>query len=139
SRLTYELARGRLFQLRLGLPPGWDVEHVQVGDTNEFLKSWVPLEDKTRSLLVIDLQRPLLPQNPLVVTVRLRWAWGRNLPPQGLDFPDIEPLEARFRSGALAITVDPRYRARASRPSSSVAGADDADRGKLPWGARTPD
>jgi hypothetical protein len=140
ARLTYELARGRLFQLRLGLPPGWDVEQVQLGGNGrDPLKNWGVTEEKPRPVVVIDLQRPLLPQMPLTLSVRLRQAWRSGVPLGSLDFPDLEPLEAQFRSGALAITVDPYLQVQASRPAATLAVVGDGGRDEAPWGKRLPD
>jgi hypothetical protein len=139
TQITYELARGRLFQVRLALPRGWEVDQVKPGDSNQLLRNWAPLEENQRGLLIVDLERPLLPQMPLPLTVRLRSSPARPVSANSLDFPDIEPLDARIRAGGLAITVHPQYRVAISRPSVPAALPEALGKGQTPWGRRIPD
>src|SRR5262249_52411116 len=69
------------------------------------------------------------------LTVVLRSARGKAAPPPGLvlDFPDVEPADAKLREGALAIDVEPVYQATVLQSSQPPAALE----GDEPWG-RTP-
>jgi hypothetical protein len=126
AQITYQIARGRLFQFRLGLPAGWEVEQVELDQdepgTTDLLRSWAPLEEQGRPVLVVELQQALLPRVSMRLTVHLHAARAPVVPAAGLalDFPDVEPLDARFRTGALAIAVDPLYQAAVAHTSTAA-------------------
>ncbi|HZT83001.1 MAG TPA: hypothetical protein VFA26_22415, partial [Gemmataceae bacterium] len=124
---------GRLFQLPLGLPPGWRVDRVELSQAG-LLRDWRVRPDGGRPTLLVDLNRPLAAAvGAARLTVRL------SLPPprSGLSwaFPDVVPLGARLREGGLAVDFDER----AFLPdiaTAAVAG-DPVEDG--PWGKSPPD
>lgn len=112
AEITYEVGRGRLFQLQAALPAGWKVERVELTPAG-LLRDWTVRDEAGRAVLAVDLLRPITPADrprPFRsvlprLTVRLRpepgaaggAAWA---------FPDLVPLGARAREGALAIDFD---------------------------------
>src|SRR5262249_10957859 len=113
-------------------------------------------QDKDRSTLRVDLQRPLAPASPAppdprapLATLRLN-VWLRPAParpaPGGkkerpgelsLPFPDVVPVGARYREGALAIDYEQNlYEAGVVTTAVATAPAEDA---QGPWGKQTPD
>jgi hypothetical protein len=58
-QIVYEVNRGRLFQLPVLLPPGWQVELVEMNPAG-LLRSWSERPVQGRSLLLVDLLRPLV-------------------------------------------------------------------------------
>lgn len=113
AQLTYEVARGRLFQLLVQLPLGWEADQVQL-TPRDLLRNWAVLADNDRSILVVDLQRPLASAAPVQPQLEVQLRSAR---PLSVDrssttpFPDVVPLGApRLREGSLAIHVDPRFK-----------------------------
>jgi hypothetical protein len=139
SLVRYEVERGRLFQLRLGIPPGWEVDQVQAGPDDHVLRSWAPLADSRRTILLVDLDRALRPQAPVQLTVRLRSPVGRSVPSAGqvLAFPDVEPLDAHLRQGALGISVNSLYQALPRNASVPLVVPDEPGPEKPPWENQT--
>jgi hypothetical protein len=113
---TYEVLRGSLFLLPLKLPAGWRIESVNL-DPPEVLLNWTRDLEKNRTVLYVDLQKPLTPQRSGKLTVQLHKAaetrLPRVVPPTGLTlpFPAAEPLDPCLYEGALGIQVDPYYQA----------------------------
>ncbi len=136
AQVTYELARGQLFELRLGLPAGWAVDQVTLDEEGGGTRpGWTALAEKGRRVLVVTLPRPLRPQAPAHLTVRLR---GRALPAAGLAFPDVEPLDADFRTGGLAVSVHPDYQAVVAASSVPATPAEEPAAARAPWGSKAP-
>jgi hypothetical protein len=152
TQIHYEAVRGQVFQLAVALPPGWDVERVQLTPPDA-LRNWSPRVEKGRSVLLVELQRPLAPPpagkdepgHNSAATVHLtvglrpspaaRPAEPRPGPEQSYPFPDPAPLEVRAREGGLAIEFDETlYEGRvttAARPSAPDE--------EGPWGRQIPD
>lgn len=149
SFFTYEVLRGRLFQLPLLLPPGFEVERLELSP-RELLRHWTVYPDKGRSTLLVDLQRGLPSAMPAGPQLKV---WLRaNRPQRGpLPFPDLVPvaqrlqegtaLIPRLQEGGLAISVDPHYQAVLSSPAPPgfVPDGPLAQRANLPWGDQVPD
>jgi hypothetical protein len=57
-QIGYEVHHGRLFQLPVLLPPGWEVERVEM-NLPGLLRSWSVRPAPGRPLLLVDLLRPL--------------------------------------------------------------------------------
>src|SRR5262249_40038438 len=80
-------------------------------------------------------------QAPLRLTVRLRAQRPRPGGPFGavprggllVAFPDVEPLDAQLRTGALAISVTPRYKATISQSSVPPSSPAELEKGQAPW------
>src|SRR5260370_5217335 len=99
--ISLEISRGQLFQLTLQVPKapaGWRVESVTL-DPAESLGNWVA----AGNLLVIDLNRALIPGTPGALRVRLSSAARRKLTGGGriLDFPYVRSVEPVARSAVL--------------------------------------
>src|SRR5262249_61984302 len=60
TQIHYEALRGQVFQLAVALPAGWDVERVQLAPADA-LRNSGPHVEKGRSVLLVELQRPLVP------------------------------------------------------------------------------
>ncbi len=136
AEVTYEVTRGSLFKLPLRVPGNWQLDEVRM-EPKDLLGNLVSAGGKTALLVIAEPQRALTPGTSVRLTVRLHSPLGKGAPPAGvtLPFPDVEPVGAPLREGALAISVDPSYRARvlqASHPASAAEGAG-------PWGKAVPD
>ncbi|MBY0522421.1 MAG: hypothetical protein K2R98_03445 [Gemmataceae bacterium] len=146
TQIVYEVARGRLFRLPVLLPPGYEIEHVELSPP-ELLRYWTVSPDKVRPTLTVDLDRALDPTTSARLNVRARLTQVRAVPTAGLSLPvpDLVPMDARLREGALAISVAPLYQATpsASVPAAPVETAVNADGGTrpgtLPWGKQALD
>ncbi|MBL8797835.1 MAG: hypothetical protein JNM56_28315 [Planctomycetia bacterium] len=119
AQLTYDVVHGRLFALPLTVPTGWEVEHVELQPA-DLLRHWTPLQDKGKTILQVELQRALDPAASARMTVKLRPMQPLKLPAGGLNvpIPDLAPVGARLREGALAVSVASLYQA---VPTASVA------------------
>jgi hypothetical protein len=148
--LHYDVMRGRLFQLPVALPPGWEVDRVEMSPP-DLLRNWSVRQEGAQHHLLVDLQRALRPPRGSAadtrpaatrLTVRLR-PIGRAVGPEPggtpgprLPFPDVEPLGARFREGALAIDVDDFfYQAAVDKATQAASAVDEAG----PWRDQIPD
>jgi hypothetical protein len=128
--ITYEVTRGRIFHLPVRLPPGWQVEGVELSPALPF--QWYPAEGVKETQLRVDLQQALTPAQSARLTVRLR----APPPPAGagrvaLDLPRLRPLHGGPHEGALAISVDAFYEAQG--PPGGTAPERDG-----PWGVQVP-
>lgn len=149
AQLTYEVSRGRLFQMPVALPPGWEVDRLQLTPT-DLLRNWNVLPEKGRQVLLVELQKPVGPtaagtkpetaRNGLLrLTVWLRPLTARQ-PGAGptaltFPFPDMVPLGARWREGALAIDYDQaRYDAHVQTAARSTPPNEEG-----PWGKQVLD
>lgn len=146
-RLTYEMNRGRIFQLPVWLPAGWDLERVEI-TPKDLLRNSTLQSEKGRTLLVVDLQHGLAPSSaaPPSLQLRLRPTPTRNGSGRGpWLIPDVVPVGARLCEGGLAISVDPLYQATVTTPSADyhsdgqrvIQGTSPS--GPLPWGEQAPD
>jgi hypothetical protein len=152
TQIHYEAVRGQVFQLAVALPPNWDVERVQLTPTDA-LGNWSPHVDKGRSVLLVELQRPLAPPagkeepgHSAVGAVRLtvglrpspaavRPVEARLGPEQTYPFPDLVPLGVRAREGGLAIEFDETlYEGRVN--TTALPSSPDEEG---PWGKQIPD
>jgi hypothetical protein len=147
-QLDCHVRHGLLFQLPLRLPAGWEVDSVELTPAQR-LRSWGVRWEGGRSLLLVDLRKPLQAlsggqdasaaasprdsQGRLLV--RLRPAPPGPLTGRALPFPDPVLLGGRFREGGLALGFDPRvYRARVATTSPA---SDVPPEG--PWGQAVPE
>jgi hypothetical protein len=133
-QIDYQVEHGQLFQLPVRLPVGWEIEGVEVRPA-DLLRNWAV--DRERSLLRVDLRRPLRAGGEMrpALTVRLRPARAEALAGRNLAFPDAVPLGARFREGALAIDFDPQVSEVALRTQAVRAEPDGAG----PWKEHIPE
>src|SRR5262249_28926735 len=138
AQLTFEVSRGSLHVLPLKLPAGWQVESVDL-DRPELLLNWAPVKEKDRTVLYVELQKPLTPKRDGQLTVQLRKApearIPRVLPPGGVlvPFPALEPLDRCLQEGALGIQVDPHYQAVPLDTSVPATTPLKEPRGNPPW------
>jgi hypothetical protein len=156
--LSYNVVRGHLSQLPVALPPGWDVDRLQL-DPPELLRNWTLRTEGGRAELLVDLQRPVSPgqaasrpgpasaegrpaAGSVRLTVWLRRSAGHGPAPApgpagalSYPFPDVIPLGARLREGALAIDLDESlYEARVESSARATTPGEDG-----PWGKQLPD
>src|SRR5207248_652142 len=78
-QMTLEIHHGRIFEVPVWVPPGWEVEQVTCSDPADRLRNWGPrpaLEKRPGSLLLIELQPPFegSTDTPPMLTLRLRGA-----------------------------------------------------------------
>jgi hypothetical protein len=163
--IIYDVERGRLFQLPVLLPAGWDVERVDVSPAG-LLRNWTlrpaspdgstmePSGGEGRQRLVVELQRPVTPvargrsEGPFsgvsallgrlrAPTLTLRLVPKTPLPPMGgeFPFPDAMPLGARLREGVFAVGLDSQVYQATLNGPSSTADLEDEG----PWGRQVPD
>jgi hypothetical protein len=117
-QIEYDLQAGQLFQLPVELPAGWEVGSVALtGEPGQQLRNYSTRSEKGRSILLVDLLRPLRPAVPRpgaargtaprpTLLLRLFPTQPGSVAGRDLPFPDPVPLGARFREGALGIDVD---------------------------------
>lgn len=141
-QVLYEVSQGQLFRLPLTLPPGWEVERVEL-TPNDLLRNWAVVQENERPTLAVDLQRPLgsasaprAASAPARLSVWLRTPQRGVVPAAGVDlpFPDLMPVGAYLREGTLGISVDPLFQVKvtASLPPSTAEE-------KGPWDVKGPD
>jgi hypothetical protein len=152
SQINYEAIRGRVFQLAVALPPDWDVERVQLTPADA-LRNWSPRVEKGRTVLVVELQRPLTPPpagkeepghsglSSVRLTVGLhpapaaRPAEARPGREQTYPFPDLLPLGVRYREGGLAIEFDEMLYEGGVTTTALTSSPEEEG----PWGKQAPD
>jgi hypothetical protein len=143
ARITYEVSRGRLFQLRVALPHGWDVDRLGLNGV-ELRAGWGVRQENGRPVLTVDLLRPLTPgsaERGAVLTVWLRAAAQQPPPQKGVPaaltypFPEVVPLGATTGEGALAISYDQGLYDAQVRTAAVAAPPD--QEGPEPWGRQT--
>lgn len=152
--LHYDVTRGRLFQLPVALPVGWEVDRVETTPT-DLLRNWSVRQQGARQHLLVDLQRALRPprgtpaDSPATrpgatrLAVRLRPAANSTLASGTgararleLPFPDVEALGARAREGTMAIDVDDFfYHATVANTTQTASAVDETG----PWRDQVPD
>jgi len=111
SEITFSVAQGSLYQLKVRLPTGgkeWRVDKVEL-DPPDLLQAWSTQGQE----LSVDLRGGLNPRVSAKLSVRLHSAWEGPLTfaSKLLDFPDVEPIGATDRIGSLDIGVDPIFQA----------------------------
>jgi hypothetical protein len=131
ARISFEVARGAVFDVPLTLPEGWDVARVEA-EPPDLL---APTTPKARAgLLHVSLQRPLTPTALARLTIHLT----RRPPRAGevIPFPDVVPVAATARVGFFAMKVGPglELASPASPPTADTTGAE-----QPPWGDDPPD
>jgi hypothetical protein len=130
-QIGWDVSQGQLFQLPVLLPNGWEVEKVEMAPA-PLLHGWHVRKAAGKATLFVDLARPLgartssenehagetAPRTSLfspahaggarlpALTVQLRPAGPDPIGEKRLPFPDVAPLGARFREGALALDCD---------------------------------
>ncbi len=141
-QIHYEASVGQLFDLPVQLPAGWEIDRVEMSPPG-LLSGWRLFRD--RSLLLVELQKPLCPQDQArggpamrtgTLTVGLT-APAVKLPAVGrktLPFPESIPLGARFREGALGLSIDPAFQAAEQR--TALTPAQPQEEG--PWKSQLP-
>jgi hypothetical protein len=141
AQFTYEITRGRLFQLPFLLPANWDVVQVETTPADR-LRGWTRSGEGSETRLIVDLSRPLTPgpetTASLRLTATLRPRRGAGLPNTtvaAVPFPDIVPLGARVREGGLAIEFDEQAYLPVVTASAPAALAEEPG----PWGRQLPD
>ena len=130
SEITYEMARGGLYQLLVRLPKtgkGWRVEKVDVTPA-DMLQSY----SSTEQMLTVDLRSGVTPRSPVKLTLQLRSLWDTPGRPSAtlLDFPDLEPFHAAIREGTFHIDVAPIFQASVVKHSVPAVAPDQDG----PWG-----
>lgn len=150
SQITWDVVSGRLMQMPVALPRGWDVDRVELTPT-DLLRSWGMKPNRPGearpglATLLVELQRGLsFGEPPATLTVWLRptRAGGGVGAGKPIAFPDVVPLGARVREGVLAVSFDEKlYEAVVSprnRPAQSLSDLG-ASRDTYPWGKQVPD
>jgi hypothetical protein len=156
-QIGYEVEYGRLFQLPLSLPPGWDVERVELSPAG-LLRNWgvrpAPGGPEGRQTLLVELTRPLTAGSrqrgegepsgvsALFGRVRVPTLTARLVrkgPAEGvgkeMPLPDAVPLGARLREGAFGVSYDSQTYQAAFRTSAVEAEREEDG----PWGRQVPD
>ncbi|MFN4259827.1 MAG: hypothetical protein ACK4RK_11050 [Gemmataceae bacterium] len=126
AMIAYELLQGRLFQLAVQLPANWQVEGVET-TPKDLLVSWSVTRDGNKNVLIADLSHSLTPSADgwQRLHLRLRPTTPLEMTSGAAAIPDVIPLGARSREGALAITLPPLLRAvvQSSVPVSAPSAA----------------
>jgi hypothetical protein len=139
AQIAYEVRQGLVFQLPLRLPPGWEVEAVEMTPTDLLRSSGVKTGKQGR-LLLVDLRRPLSSGKDGRGTLTVRLRPTRSEPAIGpgmstvVPFPDVVPLGATYREGGLAIDYDDQVHI-AQVSTDSLAGESPVEG---PWGKSAP-
>jgi hypothetical protein len=134
-QIAYEVEFGRLFQLPVLLPAGWEVETLEVSPA--LLRDWTVRPYMGRPLLRVELRHPLKPvakAGRTTLKVRLRPSGNPQLVNVDLPFPSADPLGARFREGSLAVDVDSQACRAILRTGASTAEPD----ANGPWKDKAP-
>jgi len=148
ATVAVEVLQGRLFGVPIQVPTGWEVEQVEVEPAGA---TWRLLRRGGRPVVQIELATPLGPAGPPLapevpgplraqarVALRLRPATPGVPLDRAMLFPEVVVPGARFREGALAISVEDQLLEVADgRPTSSVPALDPDEDG--PWGRDLPD
>src|SRR4029077_10646542 len=135
---------GRLHQLQLRLPPGWEVERAELTPA-DLARTQTTIRRDNQTLLSIDLQRPLIagqtpsdkaegPAASARLSVVLRPTSPGLVTETAVPFPDLIPLGAHLRDGSFAISVDPLLQARVVGARVEATAEE-----KGPWGKQPPD
>jgi hypothetical protein len=136
AEFSFEVIRGRLFQLALRLPPvgkdGWQVERIELVEPKTLLRNWATTSDMGIRTLLVDLHHSLAAGDRAQLIVRLHSA---TVPPGTsgevvLPFPVIGPVDAWPLAGVLGISVDPLYQVEVVQATASVGTPNQGS----PWG-----
>jgi hypothetical protein len=131
ARISFEIARGAVFEVPLSVPPGWEVARVEA-DPPELLAPAIAAVDA--GILRVGLQRPMTPTSPARLTIQMTRRPPR--PDEVIAVPDVVPLAVTGRVGFLAAKVGPGLEFEAlPRP----LGADPSLSEPPPWGDDPPD
>jgi hypothetical protein len=158
--LWYEVSHGRLFQLAVQVPTGWDVKSVKM-TSNSRVRNWTVRAGKGSQVLHVELDRPLGPDSEvrlaaeeailpprttrsgvvaasdtrgrMPLRVELKPARAEPLTGHDLPFPDAIPIGAHVRDAALAVRVDDAvYRSAVQTTAEPTEPDDDGVRGRTP-------
>ena len=106
AEIQYALSRGNLFELSIKLPktfPAYQSESLEL-QPPEMLRGWHPSGDD----LVVELKQPLTPTKKAIVKLLLQARYSEIASGARLfAYPELQPLDAARRQGAVAIHVDP--------------------------------
>jgi hypothetical protein len=143
EQLTYEITKGRLHQLQLGIPSGWEVERAESSPA-DLARTQTIIQGDNGAILSMELQYPLAAgqaapgdmrfTNLARLNVILRPTHPSFTDESSLPIPDVVPIGARFREGSLAIGIDPRFQAQVVGLKAEPPSED-----KGPWGKQSPD
>jgi hypothetical protein len=105
STITYDVSRGRLFDLQLRLPKTgvWQVADI-VTEPTDALRKW----GVAGNFINVELAKSASPRTDLKLKVRMQ-SKEPTTKTRVVDFPDLEPLGAALRQGSLAIVSDGPY------------------------------
>src|SRR5207245_2762399 len=117
EQLVFQITKGRLHQIQLQVPAAWEVEKAELVPP-DLARTQTIIQEDSGTLLSIDLQRPLVAAEVLkgstgAITSPARLSVVLHSRQPGLanesilPFPDVVPIDAAFREGYLAISVDP--------------------------------
>lgn len=129
ARLAYRVRHGRMFEMSVALPAGWEAAAADLKPAG-LLRGWGV---RAGNVLIADLARPL--EGEATLTLRLHPAKGGAMTGRELAFPDVVPVGARHREGGLGIDYDEQAFL-ASVKTDAGAGDAPADGA---WGGRGPD
>jgi hypothetical protein len=142
TQVTYEIERGRLFQLSLLLPRGWQVDQVKLTPST-LLRYWHVVHEKGVEWLQVELEKPLekvsspfpaAPAPQLVVRLRPAAAGTSIVVNRPAAIPQVISCVGRLRESNLGISVDALSEV-AVNTKAAIAPADDTG----PWGRQAPD
>jgi hypothetical protein len=103
--IGYQVFRGQLHQLALKLPSNGAAFHVDAVDVEP--RGLLRSSTAAGGLLLVELQRALIPGVDAKLSVRLRSRFVSARQPQDVDLPDLEPLGAIVREARYTVSVDP--------------------------------
>lgn len=108
-QITFDVRHGRVLEVPLWVPAGWDVERVSCPEPVDRLRSWTikPSPLRGGQVVLVELQPPLdVPsrtEKPPVLNLQLRDTLQRGLLQ---PLPAVVPLEASLVQGGLALDWD---------------------------------
>jgi hypothetical protein len=129
SRLAYRVLQGRVYDLAVALPAGWEAVSAEASPPG-LLRGWGV---RPGNVLIAELSRPA--EAEVGLTLRLQPAKGGPLTGRDLPLPDLAPLGARYREGGLGISHDEQD-LRARLKSEAQPGIPPADG---PWADGSPE
>jgi hypothetical protein len=140
-QLTFDIARGRLFQLPARLPQGWQVDQVKL-TPNGLLRQWNVVQEKGETRLIVDLYGAMGPGTSGTPGINSAQLIVRLLPEapaaghaaaRGL-LPQMIPLVGHLREASLAINLDQSWEAEIDTEATASTPGE-----KGPWGRRVPE
>lgn len=153
-QIDYQVEAGRLFQLPVEIPPGWDVDRVEMMPAI-LQPGWQPIRSGNPRLLVVDLARPLSAASSMkpfgdgespgsrgtlklvltTTTARLKLSQPDRAGAITFPLPESVPQNASWKEGILGISLDPILHSVGNGPTVAAASSD----GEGPWGPTIPD